>query len=517
MTPPTATTEDDLEAQLRAVLARRAATIDGPAPPLPVAPALAAVVPLRRRRWIVGAVAAAAVVVLVAGIVVVSGDRNDRVRRQVVATQPTGPAGLLPDRSFPLFHVDGDAGPAAVARAFLLVRLGDGTEATDRALRRDLRLHAQEAGPDGTVVVTWRNAADPRSSTRPVTSVLVRPGAGGSDVVGATIDAVDLSGIRYDVGHLRGRLPGTPGISGYGDGIAAWLDRRGGSPLLEPDVPVRAGEGEAVGVTIPTGGERFDVPVTESGDLELTVAASTSTPDGPVPIGLAVAGIPAPADPAAPDLSTMSRDQIAEWMAQHVPRASDSPACREAGAWHMPDHVPFPSEVVPNGAAPADDVVQAGVGEDPAAAVANLGRTLDVTWDLAEVHLATADSAYGVARLGDGRLVDVEVYRQPGSERWVVTSARTRGACRDFGGSNVTPLGAPNPKTRLGLPVVVGAAGGDVWFRTGAGTERAAIAPADVAAHAVVVPADQAQLTGRVIVLRTAEGRAALVDLSRDR
>ena len=61
MTPPTATTEDDLEAQLRAVLAHRAATIDGPAPPLPVAPALAAVVPLRRRRWIVGAVAALAV------------------------------------------------------------------------------------------------------------------------------------------------------------------------------------------------------------------------------------------------------------------------------------------------------------------------------------------------------------------------------------------------------------------------------------------------------------------------
>lgn len=95
-----------------------------------------------------------------------------------------------------------------------------------------------------------------------------------------------------------------------------------------------------------------------------------------------------------------------------------------------------------------------------------------------------------------------------------MSRVRTRGACRDFAGSNATPIGSTNPKTTLGVPVVPESVGGSIWYRTSAtGTERIELREQDLAAHWVNVAADQPEIDGRATVLRDARGRAVLVDV----
>ncbi len=513
MTDPDHLTDADLEGRLRSLLADRAGMVTGPAPALPDVDRVDATRAgrLPRRRWaIVGAAAACAA--LVVAIVVATGN-GPSTPDHVVTTEPTVPTSVRSGPTAVLFHTKGATDPEAVALDFLRVRLGDGSRATDAALQDQIDLQVGQAvAHQGTelVPVAWTRRGDHPTTT--ANTVWVRPAADASDVVGATIDGIDLDGVRYDTGQLTGEITAPDDIGRDGTTSRADLTRRFAMPLLEPDAADRTSDGEPVTATVPIG-EPFSIPMTASGDLELTVRV-TDEATGAV-TGLAMTSLAGPSDPdmeGFEDLTPKEKAEVMEKKMREVPPASESPGCKEAGAFRMPELGGFPNEVPAAAATAVDDVI--GTGATPADAAEALASALGIQWAVGDVELGDLDGAYVIVRLPGGRLVDLTVYDDPDLGAWKVTEAKTRGACRDFGGSNATPIGAADPKTTLGLPVVAGAVEGSIWYRTDGVTQRVAVTTHDIGAHWLNVAADQPEIESRITVLRDASGAAVLVDLS---
>lgn len=516
MTDRSDLTEPGLEGRLRTLLSDRAATIDGPPPALPAAPspgdapaALASGDGARRTRRavLVGAMTAAAVVLVAALVVATGGGRNGpEPRDQVVATQPEVEATSEASPRQAVFRANGEHDPLVVAETYLRTRLGDGTDARDAELRDQLRLDVGEPverrGRAGIVPITWHLAGS-SGSDQPASTVYVQDGRTGSDVLEAAVEGIDLDDVAYERDRVTGTI-GLPSVDGYGSSAVATLSRRGGGPLLEPDVPAVVGEGDAWRTTLPKG-EPFDLEVTESGDLSLAVTVLGAS--SPVPVAIAEIGLVVPPDPEAESLV----DRTPEEQLALIPRSSDSPACKETGAWQMPDPVPFPDQVVPRTARPAEPV--RATGSTPEAAMEALATQLDVTW---ETLFTPADlrSGYGLARLPGGRMVDLELYRDEPEGPWRVVTARTRGACRDFGGSNLAAPGAPNPTSRLGVPVTKGAVDGVLRYDIGDESVEVTVADSDVDGHMIAVPGEATAIAQQALVLRDDDGDPVLVDLT---
>lgn len=517
MTDPTQLNDPELEGRLRTLLHERAATVSGAAPVLPQV--RLAVSPIGRqqrgRRWLIGA--AAACVVAIAAVVTLAVGHDETAPDRVLTTQPSVPPALGSGSEAILFRAEGSPEPEAVARDFLRVRLGDGSDETDAALRDEVDLHAGDpVTHDGSalVPVTWTRRGDHRSTAGATNTIWVRRGSTESEVVGATIDGFDLVHVRYETGELTGEVHAPAASAGSGTKAQATLTRRFAMPLLEPDAVDRIDTDEPAAATVPLG-EPFSTPMTASGDLELAVRI-TDDATGDV-VGLAMTALPAPPDPdmeGFEDLTPTEQAQVMEKKVEEAPPSSESPACKEAGAFRMPQPGGFPNEVEAAAAAAVDDLEASG--STPTAAAEALATSLGISWEIRDVELGDLDGGYAIARLPGGRLVDLTVYDDPELGAWRVTEARTRGACRDFGGSNATPLGAANPKTTLGLPVVAGAADGAIWYQTDGVTQRVAVTDHDLSTHWISVAADQEEISGRTTVLRDASGAAVLVDLSPD-
>ncbi len=509
--------DHDLEHRLRSVLHERAATITGRGLGLPDIEATATALPTHRRGRAFAAAAIAATVLL-GGLALATRDRGDRGPARVLTTQPTtsttAPAG---DGS--IFNVPDVWDPGAAAREFLRVWLGDGTDATDAAVHDlPLQVGAAEDRGSGTVIVpvTWKGpgAAD----SDPTSTVWVSVGVRGSTVVGATTEGFDLSGVHQADQVLAGQISPPADLRDDASSVATVI-RLGGMPLFEPDVAVQAGENEPMATTVPVG-ERFELAIGTNGTLVVTVRTVDDS-TGEV-VGIAAVPVDAPTDPAFENLSpdeaeAMAREALAREALEGVPSASESPACQEVGPFPMPEPGSFPTELPAHPSPPSSEVISARTAPDATAAMAieRLADALGVTWEVGELWLGSTTSAFAIARLPGGRLVDLDLFRTPG-HAWRVVQVRTRGACRDFSGSNATPLGSADPVKTVGLPMVPGATDGEVWFRTDAGTERVAVASTDLAARWLNIGADQPAIDGMATVLRDASGDAVLVDVADD-
>ena len=501
MTEPTATR--DLEADLRTLLRDRAATVEGTPPPLPDASHLADGAPAtthlhgthgRRNRWLA---AAAAAVVVMAGIgvaVVARGGGNDHA--QVVTTTPpiegAGlPVGFDPTTAQPVFRLEGSRNAKVVARSYLAWRLSDnGTDVG--AVADDLVLDT--GTPQGAIVpVRWRRTSDVDDRG----TVLVKVGKRGSEVVASTTVGVDLSRVVVDGPVIRGRVQTT----GDAPTPAALIDvlPRGRALPTFGDPPELAAGSVGYG-TAARGDASFHVDTKGEGG----VVTARFIDDRVEAISEVYLEAP---DPNAPHLSTMTPEQMREFLDNRPP----DPRCVAA---EKANHDNL-TNMFPNGtgtAAPkpsGTDVFDLPRSSTPAEAVHVLGTALGVPLELATIAVPAASTVSAAANVG---LTPVELLVSEGDGGWVANSVDTTGACRSMGKGNLTGTGVPNPKTLLFLTVAAGAVEGRAWYRMKDGsTWTLPLDADDFARRNIAVDGDWNDVAGFAVVGRDRSGRVVVV------
>jgi hypothetical protein len=493
-----ATDPRDLEADVAAMLRRRAADVAGPPPPLRPADevdvrALPARGPRSRRGSLVAA--AAALVVAATGLALAaSGDRSpERAPKHRVETtaprsvdaEPSLPAGWDPATAPRIHRVERATDPVAVARTYLAQVFSNGARPNSPPARVRVRSLRTGAYPQ----VAWSYGDGSRS--RGV--VHLRTGRHGIDIVALTMPGVSLHDVAaHDdtvAGRIRvrGRFPGRllVGVEPFGEALAEL-------PLISPGSPPYQ--------RVRTNEDRWTVPV---GGARSVVSARFVAGDHLV--GLAQVRVDPP-EGGGVDLSSMTPAERQAFFEGQTPEI-----CKVLDREH-----PVDGPSAPTGPSqlrlPAGPPVSPPEAPSPARAVAAFATAVDAPLTDGVWVPVDRDSGSWAVRVPGSHLFTVLVARNPQTGRWRVASAATSDSCdvRGIGGSSATPGQARNTFSRI-----PGASGGVLWYRTRDG-EAHAVALSAVAAHdgAITVDADRRQVTRYTVVLVDLDHTVVLVEMT---
>ncbi|MGN6694338.1 MAG: hypothetical protein ACTHN0_09180 [Aquihabitans sp.] len=300
--------DPELEARLRALFAARAATIEGPPPGLhdiPVAGTsvgASAGAPHRRWRSPIRWAAVAAVVALM-GVAAVRafqpGTGTVRTGAEPGAASSTAPgtsttttvapakgrtnpaAAELPGwldltTTSPVFTADGDA--AAVARAYLADRLGDGVAEVEHQLAAAVVLTEAATPIEGITALRFDQDAGGVEEL-PKGTVFLRQDEDRWGVVAAVTDGLSLASLVRDATGLTGTATGDPANQNLRS-IKVVVADGDGKALAEAigDAGTDPGAGSVAAFTARTRDESVRVRVTAAGGRTLGVTELTSDP-----------------------------------------------------------------------------------------------------------------------------------------------------------------------------------------------------------------------------------------------